>query len=397
MKQKVVIIGHGYLSRLSLIRSVGSAGYEVIVIVTMYGPLNTTKPIDCHSKYVSKFFYCNAKDEDGLIKLLLNDCTASDQKVVIIPDSDFSAAFVDRNRDSLSPFFIFPYILDDTHYVSDWMDKEKQKQLARKLGISTPGTTKLHIENNIIPSLSGVRYPCFTKSLATIGGGKQWFRRCNDKEELQAALSSFAKSEAADILVEDYIDIEQEFAVVGLTDGDSVFIPGVIQFIENCKKHLGIARKGKIVPLAGFENLIDKFSTYVKETRFKGLFDIDFLYSHGCYYFCEMNFRFGGSGYAYTCSGVNLPALYVDMMCGNMQWRDENKTITEEKIYVNERMLLDDLKSLNISLKQFDAAINSADIRFTYDINDPKPHQLFKRTVFKEKVKYVIKKLIKGL
>ena len=34
MKHKVVIIGHGYLSRLALIRSLGQAGYDVIVIVT---------------------------------------------------------------------------------------------------------------------------------------------------------------------------------------------------------------------------------------------------------------------------------------------------------------------------------------------------------------------------
>ena len=42
MKQKVVIIGHGYLSRLSLIRSLGQAGFDLSVVVTMYGALNTT-------------------------------------------------------------------------------------------------------------------------------------------------------------------------------------------------------------------------------------------------------------------------------------------------------------------------------------------------------------------
>lgn len=51
MKQKVVIIGHGYLSRLALIRSLGQAGYDVTVIVTMYGDVNTTRPLDCYSKY----------------------------------------------------------------------------------------------------------------------------------------------------------------------------------------------------------------------------------------------------------------------------------------------------------------------------------------------------------
>lgn len=32
MKQKVVVIGHGYTSRLGVIRALGKAGYEVIVV-----------------------------------------------------------------------------------------------------------------------------------------------------------------------------------------------------------------------------------------------------------------------------------------------------------------------------------------------------------------------------
>lgn len=51
MPPKVVIIGHGYLSRLALIRSLGQADYDVTVIVTMYGDVNTTRPLDCYSKY----------------------------------------------------------------------------------------------------------------------------------------------------------------------------------------------------------------------------------------------------------------------------------------------------------------------------------------------------------
>lgn len=51
MNPKVVIIGHGYLSRLSLIRSVAEIGCDVTVIVTMYGDEYTIRPLDCYSKY----------------------------------------------------------------------------------------------------------------------------------------------------------------------------------------------------------------------------------------------------------------------------------------------------------------------------------------------------------
>jgi len=395
MKQKVVIIGHGYLSRLALIRSLGQAGYDVIVIVTMYGTVNTKKPLDCYSQYVSGVHYCNAKDGEGLIKILLNYCVFDGQKTVIIPDSDWSASIIDDNKDTLSEHFLFPCVEDDGVGVTKWMDKERQKELARRIGLTAPRTTALHIKNGELPSLGNIDYPCFTKALATKGGGKQWFRRCANEEELSKALVSFSKAGDADVLVEDYIEIEKEFAVVGLTDGETVIIPGVIQFVENCQRHLGIARIGKILPTYGFEELIKLFIEYVKETRFIGLFDIDFLYSKGEFFFCEMNFRYGGSGYAYTKSGINLPAMFAEMMSGRLDLHNADVAIHEGKTYVNERMLLDDLTARNISIRDFNHSMNTADIRFVPDSLDKEPERLFRRLVIKGKMKYILKKLLR--
>lgn len=395
MKQKVVIIGHGYLSRLALIRSLGQAGYDVLVIVTMYGTVSTKKPFDCYSKYVSDVQYCNAKDGESLIKILQEYCVFDGQKTIIIPDSDWSASIIDDKKEALSEHFLFPCVNDKGIGVTDWMDKERQKKLARTIGLAAPHTTTLHITGGETLTLSDIDYPCFTKALTTKGGGKQWFRRCVNEEELSKALASFSKSGDADILVEDYIDIEKEFAVVGLTDGVSVIIPGVIQFIENCQSHLGIARKGKILPIDGFEKLIELFKEYVKETHFVGLFDIDFLYSKGEFFFCEMNFRYGGSGYAYTKSGINLPAMFVEMMLGRLNLHDAaDMAIREERTYVNERMLLDDLKARHISIRDFNRSINRSDIRFVPDSVDKKPEKFFRKLVIKGEIKYILKKLL---
>ena len=395
MQQKVVIIGHGYLSRLALIRSLGKAGYDVTVIVTMYGDVNITRPLDCYSKYVSEVYYCNARDNDGLIKILQEHCECAGQKVVIIPDSDWSASIVDKNRDILKEHFLFPHINEKDVLVSGLMDKELQKQLAREVGLNVPGTTALNITNGHIPDLNQIHYPCFTKALTTMGGGKQWFRRCNNATELRMALASFAKGGNADILVEDFIEIEKEYAVVGLTDGENIFIPGVIRFVENCQCHLGIARKGEILPVRGYEQLLEQFKQYVKKTHFVGLFDIDFLYSKGKFYFCEMNFRYGGSGYAYTKSGINLPALNVQMMIGQQDLSIVKETVTEKRSYINERMLLDDLRAKNLTIREFNNAINTADISFVKDEEDPKPQRRYNRLVTEAKVKYLLKIILR--
>ena len=169
MSRKVVVIGHGYLSRLALVRSLGRMGCDVTVIVTMYGSVVATKPLDCYSKYVNQVFYCNAKDEKGLITILKEHCVYDSQKVVIIPDSDFSAAFVDKHREDLVENFVFPHIKGPLH-IEELMDKERQKILAREIGIKTPNTTVLHIRSGVIPDLEKINYPCFTKALTTMGG-----------------------------------------------------------------------------------------------------------------------------------------------------------------------------------------------------------------------------------
>ncbi len=393
MSQKVVIIGHSYVSRLALARSLGQAGFDVSVIVTMYGALDTRKPLDCYSKYVSEVCYCKAKDEAGLVKILLERFVDAEHKVVLIPDSDFSASFVDKNKELLGKFFLFPHIVGNDSFVSDWMDKGRQKSLAGEVGLTVPRSTPLHIEGERLPNLCVIPgYPCFTKSLKTMEGGKQCFRKCDDEEELADALKSFAKKGFKDILVEDFIEIEKEYAVVGLSDGQQVFIPGVIQFVMSSKSHPGIARQGKILPVTGFESLIDSFKVFVRATGFIGLFDIDFLYSQGCFYFCEMNFRFGGSGYAYTKSGVNLPAMFVRMMTNNQEMGDHEEMVTSGKEYVNERMLADDLGLSYISINEYNRILRGADIRFIRDKDDPRPGHHFRKEFIKAAVKSVIRR-----
>ena len=113
--QKVVIIGHGFTSRLAVIRSVAQVGCEItVIVITGYKrdgkTLNTKKPIDCYSKYVSHIYYSAYRDEQGLVQILLEKCSAPKHKVVIIPDSDFSAAVIDKNQEQLKEQFLFPHI-----------------------------------------------------------------------------------------------------------------------------------------------------------------------------------------------------------------------------------------------------------------------------------------------
>ena len=400
MKLHVVIIGHGFTSRLALIRSLAELGCEItVVVMVLHGRLGRLvhfeggRPVDCCSKYVSRYLYCAGQDEEALIGLLLSKCVRSGQKTILVPDSDFSAAAVDRHQERLQGHFLFPHIGHKPGAVKHWMDKTVQKALAAEVGLPVAGGCTVPVRGGAYEMPAAVRYPCFTKPLATISGGKGFLRRCDDEAALRRVLDGVAQLfPDTDVLIEDYKPIDTEYAVVGFSDGEQVVIPGVIEFVENCRSHFGIAREGKIRPVAGFEDLLALFTEFVRRIGFCGLFDIDFWESGGVVYFDEMNFRFGGSGYAYTAMGANLPARFVHAMLGQPAVTPDVKGTAT---FVNERMVVEDWNFLYLSEAQLREIIRRADIRFVYDERDPAPGRALERLIRRLRVKRTLRKWLR--
>ena len=251
MTLKVVIIGHSYSSRLSLVRSLAEIGCVITLVVTSFSNgKRLRKPIDAYSKYVSRVLYCHRKDEISLINLLLEKCRDSNQKVVLIPDGDDVVAAIDNSKDVLSKFFFFPHIKKEPSSMEYWMDKTHQKQLAKEIGLNVANATIIDIKNGQFDIPIDLKYPCSPKPLATMNGGKGGMRRCDNKSDLFDALDFIVKnrSENIKVLVEDYKKIDTEYALLGFSDGDEVVIPGFLQFIDVSKQNKGIALQGKVKP-----------------------------------------------------------------------------------------------------------------------------------------------------
>lgn len=386
MKQKVVIIGHGYTSRLGIIRSLAELDCEITVIALVTQSaigrmlhLEGIVPIDYYSKYVHKVYFCYAKDEKGLLNVLIKKCSDPNQKVIIIPDSDFSAVVIDDNQNLLKEKnFLFPHIGFKAGEVKFWMDKTRQKQLATSVGLNVAGGTTISVKGRHYTMPENVKFPCFTKPLSTINGGKQFFKRCDNASQLQQVLDAISQKFDTEVLIEDYKTIDIEYALVGFSDGNQVVIPGIIEFITNSPSHFGIAREGKIMPVIGFEELLEQFKVFVRRIGFCGLFDIDFYKSGGSIYFGEMNLRFGGSGYAYTAMGANLPAMMVKHMQGE-DWTNMPHCVAETATYVNERIAIDDFGFNHISKADYYRVIKNARIHFVFNQKDPHPQRAFRR------------------
>ena len=133
-----------------------------------------------------------------------------------------------------------------------------------------------------------------------------------------------------------------------------------------------------VMPVGDLKDLVDKFKQLILKIGFTGVFDIDFYESNGVFYFCEINLHFGGSGYVITKMGVNLPAMMVKHLTGNTVDGMES-VIAGTAVYANERMCIDDWYYGFISKKEYYKTLNSSDICFVSDDNDPLPKEIYEK------------------
>ena len=401
MNSKVVIIGQGFTGRLSIVRSVAELGCDVTLIVLTHrnkagNGLIENKPIDAYSKYVSHTLFCETYNSEMLIDILLTKCVVPTQKTFIFPDNDFSAAAIDDHYDILKEHFYCPNINEEQGAVVKWMDKVRQKDLAQDVGLNVANSTIIEVTDGkfIIPDT--IEYPCFAKPLVSLVGAKLGLKKCNDRGELEKHLTQLPtlnkRYRNIKLLVEDFKIIDKEFAVLGFSDGNEVVIPGIIEIINLAHgSHFGVAVQGKVYPIED-NSLIEKFSELIKRIGFVGIFDIDYYESSGIIYFGEINLRFGGSGYAYTKTGVNLPVMMIKSFLDN-SISGLDKRITKSATFFNERMAFDDWEHGYMSTHDFKQLQRDSEIKFLYDEKDPGPQKAFDR----EYRRILIKKNIKSL
>ena len=391
--QRVVIVGIGYTSRLGFIRSLGELGYIIELIIL---ESSNKKTIDQYSKYVKKVYSCHGNDEASLLHIPLTECIDKEQKTILIPNNDFSATVLDKNYNLLKDYYLFPHIRNTQGAITDWMNKEKQKAWASSVGLNVVESKNVIITDRKYELPVGIHYPCFTKTRAYVTGYKHTLHRCDNEIELRAVLDYLCtKHENLILMVEDYKEIDQEYAVVGFSDGNEVIIPCVLEILSMAQGNVkGVASQGKVVPLTGYEEIIGKFNKFILGIGFVGLFDIDFYLSDGLLYFGELNLRIGGSGSAVVQMGVNLPEMLVRTMLGR-SLVGMKKEISSSAVYVNERIVVENWYYGYLTTKELINILHSSSISFVKDKHDPLPGFIFKKRLIMMWLKRFLKKYLK--
>ena len=383
---RVVVAGRNYCSNLTMARSLGMAGYDVEVLrIFQVKPKwrNLAKYMrpDAYSKYIKAYHVCisNRKAKNIVRKLI--KIADPYRKMLLIPADDLVANVVDEYMAKLSPYYIMPNVNQIPGEVGRLMSKEVQKELAERAGLPVVNSCVIRTHKHQFEIPETVTYPCFIKPNISKNSSKSRMRRCDSAEELEQVLTEFCQKKDIEMLVEDFIEIDKEYAMLGLSTAQGAIAPGFFVAEEGGHDaHRGVAMVGRILPTSEEQKLIDDIVKFVASLNFEGLFDVDLIRTpDGKLYFTELNLRFGASGYAVTLSGANLPGMFADYMIKGTPV-DMNCRIEEPgKRFISEKIMIDEYISGYLTKGDMKDRMENLDVHFIYDEQDSKAYRHFRK------------------
>ena len=301
-KHLCIVMAIEHYNPLGVIRSLGEVGVSPVFIA-----IKGRGTFASASRYNTKVHYVNDVEEG--YKVLIQEygyiAEKTGLKPIIFSSDDKTVGYLDLHYDEIKDKFIF-FNAGKTGRINEFMDKHNILELAKRHGLNV---LDAHVcKRGEIPE--GLNFPVITKSISpNIGGWKSDVHVCYCEKELLAAYESI---EAPIVLVQKYIEKENEYCIEGF-----------------------VANKGKDVLLAIVSTynylLPDYYSPYMTvrvmnneyirnalkgmfaEIGFEGIFEVEFLIDQDDkYYFGEINFRNSTWSYAATKVGMPLPVLWAE-------------------------------------------------------------------------------------
>ena len=393
-ERTVVVLSRNYSTGLSVIRSLGEAGYTVDLIASALK--------EGRSLAISKSRYLrntvevvsqkvdNSEDTD-LLNELLAYRDKEPEMPVLIPTDDYTASVMDTNREALKDIFLMPGIAGGAEKLTTYMDKSIQCRIAEESGMPAPKCWVVSLRQSPVEIPGDMVYPCFCKPLESFTGYKQEMAKCNDRDELSAHLEKLAESfSERSFLIQEFISIDNEVDIEGVCLDQDVILPGVVWKSIVAGYERGVPLAGEFMPFDRFPGLEEKVRELLKRYHYRGMFDLGINLVGDQYYFNEINLRSGGTNFVYFKSGVNLPDLFVKETLGIPHGKEEEIPVYGKK-YFYEKEGYEDLLHDILSEETFNEWNEKADIKFFVNEDDPEPGEIFIGEMEKRRQKKAIR------
>lgn len=374
MNKDVIVLGAHYSTMLGVVRSVGEADYNVVAYFIGSNGYDVVK----YSKYVKKFIHISRKDDSVIINKILD--YQSKEKTVIIPSDDYTSSLVDRFRDKLSDRFLLPYVEGNKQgAITHLMDKSVQCKLAEEAGINVAKTIALDLRDDNLSIPEGVLFPCYVKPCISAESSKAGMCKCDDMASLQKAVDWFKKDgKNSKILVQEFLDIQDEIQLTGICSDEQIYLPAVIKRIITSQKPKGCTLYGEVQPSKCLGNLYDKIITMLKGVHYTGLIVVDLIEANGKIYFSELNFRSSGVLYAMTMANVNLPEKFIKLVSGMKDSSIFKDNVDWGMRFINEKVLIENMQAGYTSHEEYKQLINNTQKCIIRRADDIQPYKIVK-------------------
>lgn len=294
----IVFCAHGS-NALGIIHSLHEAGVKPVLIVNRDGPHNYADK----SKYIGKKYYVgNSRDA---LELLIRQFGHEEKKPFVYTTDDFHAQLLDENYDRLSGRFYF-FNCGETGRLTALLNKDLQCKMAEECGFLVPAREVVY--KGVLPTT--LHYPIITKTISSNEGGwKNDVHVCHNETDL---INAYEVIEANTLLLEEYIDREEEVAFQGISfnQGESVIVPVYSKCRSFSEKGLGYYL---CYSQSCYGPTVSKISQLVRRMRFEGVFELELMIDKkGDAFFLEVNLRTSAKNYAVTFGGFNLPFQWAN-------------------------------------------------------------------------------------
>lgn len=286
---------------MGLIRSCGEAGMTVVCVT----PSITVMPIH-KSKYVSEHITYENLTKNRIYEMVCSVVQNNQGKrIVVFPASDKASCLIDDMWKEYNGLAIVPHAQGNIRKI---MDKAEMSTLAMKCGLSVPLFRKVNLRDEPEPLFD---IPCIIKPLKSISGEKCDIAICRTIAEMRLTFQHYLIKGNNEILLQQFVESDkiEEVAITGiaLPSGETETY-GMIHKIRT--RGNGSTVYADYVPECEPE-IREKVISFIKATKYQGIFDIEFLHNENGYHFIECNFRNGAYGYAVTSAGFNMPSAFA--------------------------------------------------------------------------------------
>lgn len=382
-RRKVVLVGRNYGNLLMTARDFGEAGYGVEILRLypkrpgLLHPLQAMHP-EKESRYVRRYEEAVIGRDEEAFRLAVVRFREKERKL-LVPVDDYAAYFVDRSLELLREHFETPNIRGVPGEICRMMNKSVQKELAKEYGIPVRKGITITTQGGRAAIPERLPYPLFIKPLLTVDGNKKDLGRVESEEDLKRYLADHASRGKYRILAEEWADIEEEYALLGVSSPESAMTSTAIRILEQGHRvRSGVSIRGQVIPLDEFREIDGKIRRMLTDIGYTGLYDADLMKTkEGEFFLIELNFRGGVATRVSTLCGVNLPAMLAGWLCDRRPLNAEDAVCQTGYVFVNEKMLLEEYLSGDITMKTLQRMMEGSDIRLFHDAKDPAPDREF--------------------